>query len=60
MLIKEMRHSNQNIQNTYECFVERIQQISKLKKYSSLDLEFNFEYVEKEPIPDAGMGKNRS
>ena len=36
MLIKEMRHSNQNIQNTYECFVERIQQISKLKKYSSL------------------------
>ena len=31
-----------------------------LKKYSSLDLEFNFEYVEKEPIPDAGMGKNRS
>ena len=37
MLIKEMRHSNQNIQNTYECFVERIQQISKLKKYSSLE-----------------------
>lgn len=32
-----MRHSNQNIQNTYECFVERIQQISKLKKYSSLE-----------------------
>lgn len=35
--IKEMRHSNQNIQETYDCFVERIQQISKQKECSSLE-----------------------
>ena len=37
MLIKEMRHSNQNIQETYDCFVERIQQISMQKECSSLE-----------------------
>lgn len=36
-LIKEMRHPNQNIQHTYDCFAERIQQISKQEECSRLD-----------------------
>lgn len=36
-LIEEMRHPNQNIQHTYDCFAERIQQISKQEECSRLD-----------------------
>ena len=37
MLIEEMCHSRQNIQHTYNCFAERIQQISKQEECSRLD-----------------------
>ena len=37
MLIEEMCHSRQNIQHTYNCFAERIQQISKQDGCSRLD-----------------------
>ena len=36
-LIEEMRHSHLNIQHTYNCFAERIQQISKQDGCSRLD-----------------------
>jgi hypothetical protein len=36
-LIEEMRHSHLNIQHTYDCFAERIQQISKQEECSRLD-----------------------
>ena len=36
-LIEEMRHSHLNIQHTYNCFAERIQQISKQEECSRLD-----------------------
>lgn len=37
MLIEEMCHSRQNSQHTYNCFAERIQQISKQDGCSRLD-----------------------
>lgn len=37
MLIEEMHHSHLNIQHTYNCFAERIQQISKQEECSRLD-----------------------